>query len=81
MLAPNQLGVGVRGGAEAIAHAVSEAVKEDPGRWVLQADLVNAFNVVDRGVVLEQVAREGQNMAHLGHFNGKCAKMHYFDLP
>ena len=20
--------------------------------------------------------REGQNMAHLGHFNGKCAKMH-----
>ena len=22
-------------------------------------------------------AREGQNMAHLGHFNGKCAKMHY----
>ena len=56
VLAPNQLGVGVRGGAEAIAHAVSEAVKEDPGRWVLQADLVNAFNVVDRGVVLEQVA-------------------------
>merc|ERR1712155_496302 len=25
--------------------------------------------------------REGQNMAHLGHFNGKCAQMHYFDLP
>ena len=22
--------------------------------------------------------REGQNMAHLGHFNGKCAQMHYF---
>ena len=20
-------------------------------------------------------------MAHLGHFNGKCAQMHYFDLP
>ena len=20
--------------------------------------------------------REGQNMAHLGHFNGKCAQMH-----
>ena len=26
-------------------------------------------------------AREGQNMTHLGHFNGKCAQMHYFDLP
>ena len=26
-------------------------------------------------------AREGQNMAHLGHFNGPWAPMHYFDLP
>ena len=26
-------------------------------------------------------AREGQNMAHLGHFNGPCTPMHYFDLP
>ena len=26
-------------------------------------------------------AREGQNMAHFGHFNGPCAPMHYFDLP
>ena len=25
-------------------------------------------------------AREGQNMANLGHFNGPCAPMHYFDL-
>ena len=56
LLAPNQLGVGVRGGAEAIAHAVSEAVKVDPNRWVLQVDLVNAYNVVDRGVVLDEVA-------------------------
>ena len=56
LLAPNQLGVGVRGGAEAIAHAVSEAVKVDPSCWVLQVDLVNAYNVVDRGEVLERVA-------------------------
>ena len=51
LLAPNQLGVGVRGGAEAIAHAVTEAVKVHPSLWVLQVDLVNAFNSVDRGVV------------------------------
>ena len=57
LLAPNQLGVGVRGGAEAVAHAVSEAVKDQPNLWVLQADLVNAFNSVDRGVVLEEVAK------------------------
>ena len=56
LFAPNQLGVGVRGGAEAIAHAVSEAVKVHPSSWVLQADLVNAYNSVDRGVVLEEVA-------------------------
>ena len=30
LLSPNQLGVGVRGGAEAIAHAVTEAVKVHP---------------------------------------------------
>ena len=57
LLAPNQLGVGVRGGAEAIAHAVTEAVKVHPSSWVLQADLVNAYNSVDRGVMLEEVAR------------------------
>ena len=56
LLAPNQLGVGVRGGAEAIAHAVTEAVKNHPSNWVLQVDLVNAYNSVDRGVVLEEVA-------------------------
>ena len=40
LLSPNQLGVGVRGGAEAIAHAVIEAVKVHPSCWVLQVDLV-----------------------------------------
>ena len=56
LFAPNQLGVGVRGGAEAIKHAVSEAVKVHPSSWVLQVDLVNAYNGVDRGMVLEEVA-------------------------
>ena len=56
LLAPNQLGVGVHGGAEAIAHAVCEAVKVDPSCWVLQVDLVNAYNAVDRGEVLQKVA-------------------------
>ena len=57
LLSPHQLGVAIRGGAETIAHAVKQAVQEDPGRWVLQADLVNAFNSVDRGAVIEEVAR------------------------
>ena len=35
LLAPLQLGVAVRNGCEAIAHAVRAAVEEDPSRWVL----------------------------------------------
>lgn len=57
LLSPHQLGVGVRGGCEAIAHAVKEAVETDPSRWVLQADLVNAYNQADRGAMLEEVSR------------------------
>ena len=62
LLKPHQLGVGVRGGAEAVAHAVSDAVGDDPSRWVLQNDLVNAYQQVDRGVVLEEVARHFPEM-------------------
>ena len=62
LLKPHQLGVGVRGGAEAVAHAVSDAVGDDPSRWVLQNDLINAYNQVDRGVVLEEVARHFPEM-------------------
>ena len=57
LLAPHQLGVGVRGGCEAITHAVREDVEQDPSLWVLQTDLVNAFNLQDRGNSLEETAR------------------------
>ena len=57
LLGPQQLGVGVRGGCEAIAHAVRKVVEEDPSKWVLQVDLINSYNQVDRGVVLEETAR------------------------
>ena len=57
LLGPQQLGVGVRGGCEAIAHTVRKVVEEDPSKWVLQVDLINAYNQVDRGVVLEETAR------------------------
>ena len=57
LLGPQQLGVGVRGGCEAIAHAVRKVVEEDPAKWVLQVDLINAYNEVDRSTVLEETAR------------------------
>ena len=57
LLGPHQLGVGTKGGCEAIAHAVRQVVREDPNKWVLQVDLINAYNQVDRGTVLEETAR------------------------
>ena len=57
LLAPHQLGVGVRGGVEAAVHTVREAVARNPDKWLLQVDLENAFNRVDRSFVLAEVAR------------------------
>ena len=53
LFSPNQLGVGVRAGAEAIPQAVKKAIDDDPSRWVLQSDLINAFNTVERTAMLE----------------------------
>ena len=56
LLAPHQLGVGVRGGCEAAVHSIREATALHPGKWVLQLDLENAFNRVSRTHVLSEVA-------------------------
>ena len=55
-LAPHQLGVGVRGGSEAIVHTVRKVLEADPTLLCLQADLVNCFNLLDREVGMEEVA-------------------------
>ena len=49
-LTPLQLGVGVRGGCEAIVHAVSSLMSSSPSssRWTLQLDFSNAFNNTSR---------------------------------
>ena len=57
LLAPHQLGVGIKGGCEAVIHSVREAVSQNPDKWVLQVDLENAFNRVSRSHVLSEVAR------------------------
>ena len=57
-LAPHQLGVGVRGGCEAIVHTVRKVLEADPTLLCLQADLVNCFNLVDRQVGMEEVVEE-----------------------
>nr|GEW92678.1 hypothetical protein [Tanacetum cinerariifolium] len=50
-----QFGVGVPGGCEAILHAVNRLVEDrgdDVGRSMLLVDFQNAFNLVDRTVIL-----------------------------
>jgi hypothetical protein len=61
LLALFQLGVGVRGGCEALVHTV-RALMEDPNtsqdtRCLLQVDLINAFNRVDRATAFREVRR------------------------
>ena len=58
-LKPLQLGVGVPGGREAIIHAVS-AIFHDPHtttdkKWILQVDMRNAFNLIDRETIFKEV--------------------------
>lgn len=53
-LQPHQLGVGVRGGAQIVGHAV-RAGCNSADMVTVQVDICNAFNSVSRNVVLEQV--------------------------
>ncbi|GKC21588.1 hypothetical protein Tco_1023738 [Tanacetum coccineum] len=53
-----QFGVGVPGGGEAIIHAVNRLVedrRDDVGLSMLLVDFQNAFNMVDRTVMLQEV--------------------------
>ena len=58
-LSPNQLGVRVRGVTEAIIHATSAIFNDDnisiDDKWVLQVDFENAFNLICRTRMLEEV--------------------------
>ena len=58
LLGPHQLGVGVRGGLEAIIHSVkylNNNMMEDT--MILQVDLTNAFNCCDRDAAFHEVEK------------------------
>jgi hypothetical protein len=58
VLAPTQLGVGVKGGAEALTHAARRYLLSlDEERAFVKLDFSNAFNSVRRDAVLEAVAK------------------------
>ena len=55
-LLPLQVGVKVPNAAEKVAHEVKAWVDESvPGELILQVDMKNAFNTLDRIVPLEEV--------------------------
>ena len=61
LLEPTQVGVGLPGGGEAMARAVSAITHEkgqDPDMALLKIDLRNAFNCISRKVFLEEIDKE-----------------------
>ena len=58
-LTPLQLGVCVKGGCEAIIHAVSKLTSSSPAdrRWTLQLDFCNAFNNINRNAMFVEIRR------------------------
>jgi hypothetical protein len=57
LLAPSQLGVGAKGGAEAVVHAARRFLDANvEGRAFVKLDFTNAFNSIRRDCVLEAVA-------------------------
>ena len=55
LLAPRQLGYGVKGGAEAAVHAARLYLKELQHQCVLKLDFRNAFNTLRRDKMLQAV--------------------------
>ena len=58
ILAPRQLGVGIKGGAEALAHAARRFLSEMcPGQVLAKLDFSNAFNTLRRDAMLEAASQ------------------------
>ena len=74
ILRPYQFGVGVRGGCEGIIHATRVLLNDNDvpagGKWLLQVDLENAFNKVDRSKMMEEVRHLLLGGEHL--WSGGC---------
>ena len=54
-LSPSQLGVGIRGGCEALAHTAKLLFQENPDLCLLQVDFQNAFNSADRELAFQEI--------------------------
>ena len=66
--APFQLGVGMRGATEHIVRKLRRVLKEYPKAFVLQVDLSNAFNSVDRAAAIAALSKDAPELATWCHF-------------
>ena len=55
-LSPQQVAVGVPGGLSILVHGVRELLAHRPDFVVVRLDLANAYNTIDRAVVLARIA-------------------------
>lgn len=79
-LQPHQVGVGVRGGAEGLVHALNRLVTDQqhsPDLVVVSLDFQNAFNTVDRNRMLEEVVRHCPSILQYVEMTYGCAARQY----
>ena len=71
-LAPHQLGVGVKGGCEALIHAANSFFNDASipvdHKWVLQVDMENAFNSIDRAQMLKETREKCPKLSAWAEF-------------
>ena len=82
ILAPLQVGVGVRGGVDALVHAVQALIEDEAvpaeSKWILQLDYTNAFNTVSRASVFEAVRRFFPELAAWAEASYGCQSFLFF---
>jgi len=72
-LLPQQLGVGVSGGAEAAVHAMRRLLTNlPPGHAIVKLDFSNAFNCVRRDLILDSVTGNTPEIYRLVHSAYSC---------
>ena len=69
LLAPRQLGYGVRGGAEAAVHAARLYLQDLQHRCVLKLDFRNAFNTLRRDKMLQAVQNFAPDLLPFVHLS------------
>lgn len=81
-LAPLQVGVGIRGGAQCMGHAINAGVLANPDSVTLQLDAKNAFNTLSRNAMLKAVATRAPNLLPYAQWMyTPASQLHMAEVP